>query len=178
MSNTSTIARPYAKAAFATALQDKTVTAWSVLLNTAKTVVCDSQMAILLKNPRITPKQRFECLTDICATVMHEPGRNFFKLLANQDRLLVLPEIAELFEAYRIEQERITNVEVISATKLGATEQERLAKALKIRLQREVSLEYQIDPSLIGGSIIRAGDLVIDGSVRGKLARLSIALAA
>lgn len=177
MSNNTTIARPYAKAAFATALQDKTISDWSDFLKTAKTVIRDPQIITLLKNPKITTEQRFDCLADICKQTMHESQSNFLRLLASQHRLLIFPEIAELFEALRTEYEKKINVEVISAIALSPTEKERLAQALKIRLQRDVSLEYHIDKDLIGGNIIRADNLVIDDSIRGKLARLQTALA-
>lgn len=176
MSKNTTIARPYAKAAFATALQDKTISDWSNFLNTAKLVISNPQIITLLKNPKITNEQRFDCLADICKQTMHEPQSNFLRLLSSQHRLLILPEIAELFETLRIEHEKRINVEVISATALSAAEKERLAQALKIRLQRDVSLEYHIDKSLIGGNIIRADNLVIDDSIRGKLVRLQTAI--
>lgn len=177
MSNNATIARPYAKAAFAIAMQDKTIPAWSNFLDIAAALVQDLQITTLLKNPKITPIQRFECLADLCQKAIHPAAQNFLKLLALKDRLLLLPAIAKLFETLRIEQEKIANVEVTSALALNPAEQERLATALKIRLQREINLNYCIDPNLIGGIVIRAEDLVIDGSIRGKLARLANALA-
>lgn len=177
MSDNTTIARPYAKAAFATALQDDSIAAWSAFLSTATIVVQNPQITTLLKNPKVTTQQRFDCLSDICQKTLQEPQRNFLKLLSQQHRLLILPEITQLFEALRTEHEKKANVEIISATALSETEKERLTQALKIRLQRDVSVEYHIDKQLIGGNIIRADDLVIDDSVRGKLARLQTALA-
>lgn len=181
MSNIATIARPYAKAAFALAKQENAVSAWSNFLNTAKEVVCDPQMTAFLKDPCRTSQQRVECLSDICnqrIDGIQRETHDFFKLLAEYDRLLLLPKIAELFEMYRIEEAQQANVEIISGLPLSDTEQQRLATALKARLKREITFEYKTDASLIGGVVIKANDLVIDGSIRGKLARLNMLLTA
>lgn len=176
MSINTTLARPYAKAAFAEAMVTNTVSAWSQLLQFAAQVVRDSRVINLLRDPRHTEQARLTWLVDICATVLHEDGRNLFKLLAANHRLEVLPAIADLFEVYRVEQEKTTHVEVTSAVPLSSTEQQQLVQALKIRLQREITLDCQVDANLLAGFVVRAGDLVIDGSVRGKLTRLSAAL--
>jgi len=171
-----TIARPYAKAVFAAALEQQSVAAWSDLLQNAAAIVSDPEVMVLLQNPRIAPEERLTWLLDICAPWLHEPGKNFFKLLAAKDRLVVLPEIAALFAIYRTEQEKIAQVIVVSAAPLNNALQQRLTQALRTRLQREVILDYQLDENLLGGFVVRAGDLVIDGSIRGKLARLGAAL--
>lgn len=181
MSNIATIARPYAKAAFANAMQEHTVSLWSNFLNAIQVIVTDPQMTAFLKNPCRTAQQRVECLSEICNQYMQDvqpAADSFLKLLAEYDRLLLLPKIAELFEIYRIEEAKMANVEIISGLPLSDTEQQRLATALKARLKREITFEYKTDASLIGGVVIKANDLVIDGSVRGKLARLNMLLTA
>jgi F-type H+-transporting ATPase subunit delta len=174
--NKTTIARPYAKAAFAIALQDATLTAWARLLQTAAAAIQDQRVIILLRDPRTSPEQRLNLLCDICAVALHEAGRNFFKLLALKHRLDILPEIAELFETYRIEHEKTARVEVISAAPLNTTEQQQLTQALHLRLQRAVTLDCRVDDTLLGGTIIKAGDWVIDDSIRSKLTRLNTVL--
>jgi F-type H+-transporting ATPase subunit delta len=174
--NKTTIARPYAKAAFAIALQSKALTAWTLLLQIAAMTVQDNKLQGLLHNPKVTPEQRLSLLCDICADYLHADGRNLFALLAIRNRLDILPEINELFIAYRIEHEKTARVEVTSATPLSTTEQQQLTQALQIRLQRAVTLECQVDDSLLGGAIIKTGDWVFDDSVRSKLTRLTTAL--
>ncbi len=176
MSSKITIARPYARAAFVVAVKDKAVPVWSQLLNTARLVVEDKRVQTLLKNPRLTAEQKYTWLADICAGAMFTGGQNFFKLLANRHRLDILVEIADLFEIYRIEQEKTLSVQVTAAFPMTVTEQQQLAKALQSLLQRSVVLECNVDQSLLGGIVIRANDLVIDGSVRSKLERLATTL--
>lgn len=91
---------------------------------------------------------------------------------------MLLPEIKALYEVYRAEQEKILEVDVVSYSELTPAQQQRLSESLSQRLSRKVSLKISIDPSLLGGALIRAGDLVIDGSVRGKLNMLGTSLAA
>lgn len=176
MSIRTTLARPYAKAAFAEAVQTDTVQAWSQLLQTAALVLRDPDMLALIDNPRVTVDECLSILLDICGVLVHEPGKNFLTLLANNYRLDILPEIAELFASYQVEQEKTVRVLVTSTAALTDAEQQALSRALKKRLQREVILECRLDSALLGGLIIQAGDLVIDGSIRGKLARLNTQL--
>jgi len=176
MSTTITIARPYAKAAFAIAKQEKAIDKWDSFLQMGSQIVNDKRVQMFLQDPRFNIEERCAWLMDACASTITEEGKNFLKLLASKQRLMLLPEVAVLFEQYRIEQEKIVNVEVISAAPLNSTQQKALEQALKIRLQRDVVLETQVDSNLIGGLIIKAEDLVIDGSLRGKLSRLHEAL--
>lgn len=176
MSSNTTIARPYAKAAFAAANQSNSIAAWSNLLRVAAWIIQQPNVQLYLQNPKLIAQQRCEWLVDACDSTINEEGKNFFKLLADNKRLLLLPEIANLFEMLRIEQERIINIKIISAYPLDEVEQERIIKALKSRLQREIKLECHVDKTLIGGMIIRADDQVIDSSIRGKLNRLRTVL--
>jgi F-type H+-transporting ATPase subunit delta len=176
LSSKNTTARPYAKAAFAIANASNNISAWSNLLQNAAWVIAQPKVELFLQNPRITSEQSYEWMADVCSPVLMAEGKNFLKLLADNKRLLILPEIADLFEHYRVEQEKIINVEITSALPLEKTETAEIAKALNKKLQREINLDCKVDKDLIGGIIIRADDQVIDSSIRGKLNRLHTAL--
>jgi F-type H+-transporting ATPase subunit delta len=176
MADRATIARPYARAAFAHAHAGKALPAWSKLLGTAAAAAADARVARLIGNPHVTGEQLVELLTGLAGGAAGQEGRNFLSALAANRRLALLPEIAAQFETMRAEIENIVDVEVIAAREIAPPQQKRLAEALKRRLGREVRMQTRIDESLIGGAIVRAGDLVIDGSLKGRLARLGSAL--
>jgi F-type H+-transporting ATPase subunit delta len=176
MAESTTVARPYAQAVFQLARDTQSLDAWSDTLALAAAVAADAEMQPLLDSPRLTETQLGELFAGICGDGLSEQGRNFIRLLAENRRLDVLPEIARLYEALRNEAEGAIQARLITA--LPATEEQKavLIKALKQRLGRDIQLESSVDPSLLGGAIIRAGDLVIDGSVQGKLTRLASVL--
>jgi F-type H+-transporting ATPase subunit delta len=176
MADRATIARPYARAAFAHAHAGKELPAWSKLLGMAAATAADPRVARLIGNPHVTGLQLVELLTGIAGGAAGKQGHNFLHALAENRRLALLPEIATQFETLRAEIENVVDVEVIAAREIAAPQQKRLAEALKRRLGREVRMHTRIDESLIGGAIVRAGDLVIDGSLKGRLARLGSAL--
>jgi len=176
MADRATIARPYARAAFAHAHAGEELAAWSKLLGTAAAVAADGRVARLIGNPHVTADELVELLAGIAGEVGGKEGRNFLRALAANRRLALLPEIAEQFELLRAEVENVIDVEVIAAREIAAPQQQRLTGALKRRLGREIRMHARIDESLIGGAIVRAGDLVIDGSLKGRLARLGSAL--
>jgi F-type H+-transporting ATPase subunit delta len=178
MANTSwvSIARPYAKAAFDFALEEKKLDVWSVLLKQAALLVKEWPMQNLLKDPRFDKMLAYECLSVACKPLLFYEGENFLKLLTFQQRLLVLPEIEKLFARYQAEQANQVTAQVVSAIALTKIEEQALEVALTKRLQREIKLNYFVDDSLLGGLVVRIGDLVIDSSVRGKLGRLRMTL--
>ena len=176
MADRATIARPYAKAAFAHARERKDLPGWSTLLGTAAAVAADSRVARLIGNPHVTGDQLVELLTGIAGEAGGGEGRNFLRAMAQNRRLALLPEIAAQYEALRAELENVIDVEITAAREIAAPQQKRLIEALKLRLGREVRMHTLIDESLIGGAIVRAGDLVIDGSLKGRLERLTSAL--
>ena len=176
MADRATIARPYARAAFAHAHAAKELPAWSKLLGTAAVAAADARVARLIGNPHVTGEQLVELLVDVSKGAAGKDGKNFLRALAANRRLALLPAIAAQFEVLRAETENVVDVEVIAAREIAAPQQKRLAEALKRRLGREVRMHTRIDESLIGGAIVRAGDLVIDGSLKGRLARLGSAL--
>jgi F-type H+-transporting ATPase subunit delta len=171
-----TIARPYARAAFAHAQATKDLASWSNLLGAAATAAQDSRVARLIGNPHVTGDELVDLLGGLSKQAAGEGGKNFLRALAANRRLALLPEIAAQFERLRADVEGIVDVEVIAAREVAAPQQKKLEAALAKRLGRDVRLHTRLDDSLIGGAIVRAGDLVIDGSLKGRLERLETAL--
>lgn len=176
MSNASTLARPYARAAFSLAREHGRLAPWSNLLGFAASIAADPRVGALLGHPRLG---RDEAIALLLPEGDVDPNfRQFLAVLVENRRLRLMAEIAAQYEALRAEAERIVRVRVTSAVALGASELEALAVSLRRRFGAEVAITHAVDAELIGGAIIDAGDVVIDGSVRGKLARLQSALAA
>jgi F-type H+-transporting ATPase subunit delta len=171
-----TIARPYARAAFAHAQATKDLAAWSKLLGAAAVGAEDARVARLIGNPHVTGDELVDLLGGLSKQAAGEGGKNFLRALAENNRLALLPEIAAQYEKLRAEVEGLVDVTVIAAREIAAPQQKRLEAALAKRLGRDVRMQMQIDESLIGGAIVRAGDLVIDGSLKGRLERLGSAL--
>jgi F-type H+-transporting ATPase subunit delta len=176
MAELTTVARPYTKAAFESALEQKSLDRWSEMLSLAAQAAKDESVAVLLSNPALAAEHKAGLILDICADKLDVQGQNFIKILAENKRLPVLSEISELFDRLMAEQQKRVDVDVTSAFKLTQEQQTTLAQALGVKLDREVNITSSIDKSLIGGLVIRTADLVIDGSVRGKLHKLAEAL--
>jgi F-type H+-transporting ATPase subunit delta len=176
MAEKSTIARPYAKALFELALEQKKLDAWSQALAIGAAVVSDVRVKKLLTSPHVTTDQLASLLIDIGGKSLDSEGQNFIRVLASNRRLGLLPEIAVIFERLKAESEKVVDVTVTSAAPLSAEQQGSYASALRQRLKTDVRLHCEVDPSLLGGAILRADDLVIDGSLRGRLDRLATEL--
>ncbi|MGM3389843.1 F0F1 ATP synthase subunit delta [Stutzerimonas stutzeri] len=176
MINTQTLARPYAKAAFEFAGSAGRIDAWSGMLSLAAVAVEVPQVADLLKNPRLTSESKVRTLVQLLGSDVDEAFRNFVSTLGDNDRLDVLPTIRELFEELKAEAEKTIDVEVQTAFELTPAQLQTLAAALSKRLDRTVNPQQVVNPALIGGVVIRAGDVVVDGSVRGKLSQLAESL--
>ena len=172
-----TIARPYAKAAFAYAEQQKALARWSELLAAAAAFVQDASVARLLSSPSVSPQQLADLVADGSGLQPKESARNFISTLAENRRLGFLPEIAAMYETLRADAENVADVQVTSAVPLDEAQRTRLTSALKLRLKRDVRLHCDVDASLVGGAIVRSGDLVIDGSLKGRIERLAVAMA-
>lgn len=172
MSRYTTMARPYARAAFETAVASDALDGWSSTLGLLATLLQHEKVAKYLSTPSLGAVQQAQTLIDLCGDALDDQGRNFVRMLAANKRLKLLPEIVELYEALKAEREKTIDVEVTSAFAMSDDAQGKLAAALKKRLQREVKLNTHVDAALIGGVVVRAGDLVIDASVRGKLNKL------
>ena len=176
MADRATIARPYARAAFAYAQGAKDMAGWSKLLVAAATAAADARVARLIGNPHVTGAELVELLGGLSGHAAGQGGGNFLKALAENRRLALLPEIAAQFEALRALDEGVVDVEVIAAREIEAPQRKKLEAALAKRLGRAVRMHTRIDGTLLGGAIVRAGDLVIDGSLKGRLERLGSAL--
>lgn len=173
-----TVARPYAKAAFEYARDNEALDNWSQALSFLSFAVADSVVRHRLSSPKLTSEQKVSLLVELIPEQQDDALQRFLATLADQGRLMGLSSIAEQFEHLRAEHEQRIEVNVTSAYELDSEQETKLATALKKRLNREISITTQVDKSLIGGVILRAGDTVIDGSVRGRLNRLSEALTA
>jgi F-type H+-transporting ATPase subunit delta len=171
-----TIARPYAEAVFARALEAGLVDAWSQALALLSAIAVDPQMAAQIANPNVPRERTRDMILQVCGSDLSQEAGNLVRLLADNGRLAAIPEIAVLFEARRVANEGVRHVVVRSAFPVDADQERELAQSLKRRLGAEVELTVEEDPDLIGGVEIRTGDLVIDDSVRGKLKQLAHAL--
>ncbi len=181
MAETTTVARPYARAVFEHARAQKDgLKAWSEQLQGLAVVATDEAARGFLLAPGPSPDEKVAFLlglsTEATGREAPEEMRNFLRLLAQNRRLTALGAVSVLFDELRAEAEKTLHAQVISAMEISAKQKKSIAAALKARLDREVELECTVDESLIGGAIIRAGDLVIDGSARGHLAKLATAL--
>ena len=173
MAELTTVARPYAKAAFQFANEAGKLAEWSDMLSFSALVAQDAAIAEILDNPKITTSQQADTFLKIGDDKFDKNGKNFVTLLARNKRLSLLPEIAALYEQLKAELLQSVDVVVTSAFEVSTEQCDKLAEALKRNLGRDVKIESIVDQSLIGGLVIRAGDMVIDGSVRGKLAKLT-----
>ena len=174
MSQALTLARPYARAAFAIAREGNALPAWSDALAFAARVAADPKVSSLLGNPGLI---QADATTLLAPEGADETFGNFLGLLFENRRLPLLPEIAGMFDELRFEAERVVKAKVTSAVAMPAAELDTIKAALKKRFGRDVEVETSVDESLIGGAVIDAGDVVIDGSLKGKLGRLQAALA-
>ncbi len=176
MAELSTLARPYAKAAFEHAREQGKLSDWLVQLATVAAVTLDTTMEVALSNPALTSDAQARVLSEVCGDELSSEVQNFIVILAANKRLSLLPEIHALFGQYKANQEKSVEVEVVSAFDLADSMRDKLADVLGKKLEREVKVRTSTDAELLGGVLIRAGDLVIDGSVRGRLNKLAEAM--
>ncbi|MDC3332820.1 F0F1 ATP synthase subunit delta [bacterium] len=176
MAELNSLARPYAKAAFEFANAADDLANWSTQLKTAFAVSQNEKMVAMLSSPALTTTQQAEQFIAVCGDELTGGIQNFIKILADNKRLLLLPSIAILFEEFKANREKRVNVEVATAYELDADIQAKLATALTGKLDRDVTVNTVIDKALIGGIVVRAADVVIDGSLRGRLDKLAEAL--
>ena len=175
MSELTTIARPYAKAAFELAVEKGTIDSWNDMLFFAGHVASNEQASTILAGLPTATAQA-ELFINLCREQLNEQGQNLVKVMAENGRLIALPEVAHLFSALKADYDKEIDIDVISATPLAAAQQESLVAALEKRFARKVKLNCSEDDTVVGGLIIKAGDTVIDGSLRGKLNRLATTL--
>lgn len=178
MAELHTLARPYAKAAFELARENRALGQWSQTLKTLAAAVGDAQVSALLASPRLSRGDVAAALTSAFGDRIDGHACNFVRLLAEYGRLPVLPAIAEEYEALKAEAEQRVEVEITTAVAVAEAQQQALLAALRKRLVRELEVSWKTDAALVAGAVIRAGDLVIDGSVAGELAQLRQAVIA
>ena len=185
MADNNTVARPYAQAAFEVARENNALAELSESFAAAKALLADGQVVEFLSVPSLNDEQRLQFLQGLFADAVgkdsvfagaSEHGTNFFKLLLENGRVVALPEIADQFEALKAKVENTVDAVITSAAPLSEVQQQAMADALKERLGRDVKVTTVIDENLIGGAVIRAGDVVIDGSLRARLDGLANAL--
>ena len=176
MAEKSTIARPYAQAVFDIANESGDLKKWSDILQLVAAVTSDALMQDMIGNPSIEREKIIEIIFGVCADNLDDTAKNFIRVLADNGRLNVVDEIAQRYEEHRAEAEKTVEAEVTSAFSLSEKQIKQVTEALKKRLGREVNLVTKIDETIVGGAIIRAGDLVIDGSVSGQLDKLATTL--
>lgn len=173
MTELATLARPYAEAAFQCAKQSKTPVEWGESLQFLVQVVQDPQLQAILHNPRIGQERVTQLLLDIVKDHVSAEVQNLLRILVQNGKLKLLPELAVQFEQHKAEDEGYVNVDLISAYALNKTDQSRYVAMLEKYLQKKVQAQVTVDASLIGGIVAKAGDKVIDGSIRGQLHQLA-----
>ncbi len=176
MAELSTLARPYAKAAFEYAHEESALNPWLDELRLIAAVVAEPAVEDLLADPALTTQAQAEAFLALLGDDLGDSRRRFVHVLAENRRLGLAPQILAQFAQFKAQREQSVEVEMVSAFEVPDAVRERIAQALGQRLEREVTVTTDVDSSLIGGILIRAGDLVIDGSVRGRLNKLAEAL--
>lgn len=176
MADTRTIARPYAQAVFELAREHNTLDKWADMLATGSRIMADPALHALVGDPRVGHEQLVEIVLGAADDRIDEQGANFIRLLAENDRLNVLPEITELYETYRREAEKTIEAQVVTAFPLSEAQQQQVSAALEKQLGHHIVLSQTVDESLLGGMMIRIGDRVIDGSVTSQLSKLAQSL--
>ena len=176
MSELATLARPYAAAVFKRAKESNATEKWSQNLAFMSAVLSDEEISVVVDNPKVNNAKLSALMLDICQEQVDEEGANFLKLLVQNKRLTLVPYIANLFEAYKAEDEGYVEVEVTTAYAFSKEEKQSFASTLEKTLGKKVHMNVSVDKSLIGGVLVRAGDKVIDGSIRGQLQHMQKAL--
>jgi F-type H+-transporting ATPase subunit delta len=173
MAELSTLARPYAEAAYKRAKQTNSIKDWSDVLQFLSTVAHDQELLAIVGNPRVSKEKLTQLLLDICQDHISDEGKNLVKLLIENGKLILLPIISTLYELHKAEDEGYVNVDLYSAYSLTKAEQSRYTAMLEKQLNKKVNAVVSVDKSLIGGILAKAGDKVIDGSIRGQIHQLA-----
>ena len=176
MADNASIARPYAKAVFDLAQESNSFEAWTAALDKLAVISNDETFSALVSDPRVDGDRVAELLIDLSKDTLPEGGTNLINLLVKNDRLGVLTDIKQQFEDLVAKAKASVNAEVITAMALTDDQKSALSSALEARLGLKVQLEETIDAGLVGGAIVKAGDMVIDGSAKGRIEKLTTAL--
>ena len=176
MSELSTLARPYAEAVFRMAQGENDLTSWSLRVQSLALIVSDAQVARLIADPAVAADRVASLIIEVAGADLGERGGNFVKVLAENDRLTLLPEIDAQFETLKANAEGTLEATITSAQPLTQVQVDDLVAGLKAKFNRAVTVQVAVDPELIGGAVIAIGDQVMDGSVKGRLQRMAFAL--
>lgn len=176
MADNASIARPYARAVFALASEANNHDAWTQALDLIASVVADESVADLLGSPQVKRDQLIDLLNSVCGDRLPEGGDNLVRLLVQNDRLETVADIQQQYVDLVAQAKQSINAEVFTAQALSEQQREKLIDALQTRLGVSVTLTESVDEELLGGAIVKAGDLVIDGSARGRIEKLASAL--
>ncbi|MHB1214174.1 MAG: F0F1 ATP synthase subunit delta [Thiobacillus sp.] len=178
MSELSTLARPYAEAVFRMAQGENDLAGWSSRLQSLALIVSDAQVARLIADPAVSIERVASLIIEVAGGDLGERGGNFVKVLAENGRLSLLPDVGAQFEMLKANAEGTLEATITSAQELTPAQLDDLVAGLKAKFNRAVNVQVAVDPELIGGAVIAIGDQVIDGSVKGRLQRMSFALQA
>ena len=178
MAALSNIARPYAQAIFELARQQDDLAGWGDRLELLAAIGANTDVISLVNNPHVSSDQLEELILGVAQDRLNQESTNLVRLLVSNGRVNALPEIANTYTARRAESESVIEAEMITATEIDRKQREQFADALQSKLGRKVKLDFEVDEELIGGAVIRAGDWVVDGSVRAQLEQLVGALRA
>jgi F-type H+-transporting ATPase subunit delta len=176
MAELATLARPYANAVFDLAKSNGALDQWSRMLSFLAAAGADDKVRQMLESPDLPAEVKAHRLVQLCGDELNDRARNLVGLLAGNKRLDVIEEIRDQFEARKADEQRVLDVEVVTAYELSPEQSDKLRGALARKFEREVNLTGRIDRNVIGGALIRAGDTVIDGSLRGRLDKLAESL--
>lgn len=176
MADLTTAARPYARAVYQQATETSSVDSWGDALGLMAAVASDAAMTEVLDNPQLGREQKGELLLTVIGDKLNQQQTNLVKLMAENGRLKALPEVVDQFEVFCAEAEGKIDAEVVSAFPLSDEQEQAIAATLKTKLGREITLTTSIDESLIGGVVIKAGDTIIDGSMKSQLESLALSL--
>ena len=173
MAGSTVVATPYARAAYEYAKAHKQVAQWAAILLACAEVVCNDDIALLLNHPMVGQVAVAEAVVAVLGNKLDQHQGNFLQLLAEKRRLSVLPEIASLFAQEQQADEAVVHATIITADKITKAVLGQITTAIETQVAKEVTVEHEVDESLIGGAIVRIGDRVIDASIKGQLKRLA-----
>lgn len=178
MAEISTIARPYAVAAYRLAKENNALAVWSDMLGLTAAVAQDAQMQAYIADPNVQRSQLEASFLKVCGDKLNAQGQNLIKVLVEYDRLAILPEITAAFEALKAADEGVLDAEIVTAVKVGDAEIKKLVKSLEAKFGKKIEASVSVDPDIIGGVKVLVGDTVIDASVSGQLQNLAYTLKA
>ncbi len=177
MSELTTAARPYARAVFEMAESAGNLGEWSEMLGFMGAIAGNEEVSALLAMPKMAKQAGADAFVQLCDGKLNDQAKNLVNMLAENDRLSLLPEMSVIYEVLKDEAEGSVEALVVSAKALTETEEKSISEALKKRLGRDVKIKVSVDEALLGGAIIRAGDLVIDGTLKGRLKKMTSLMA-